>query len=58
MIKIKVWDNKEIDTLSDEIKDKVSQSIADYVLKHWDKSVDISTSKFNGKYEAEFTVIL
>lgn len=58
MLVIKVWDTKKIDTLSDEIKDKISRSITDYITEHWDKCVNIETSVSGGNYEAGFTITL
>lgn len=58
MLVIKVWDTKKIDTLSDEIKGKISRSITDYITEHWDKCVNIETSVSDGNYEAGFTITL
>ena len=58
IITIKVWDNPPIDTSSKEIKNKVSKSISDYILNHWDKCVQIVSSESEGKYEVEFCITL
>lgn len=58
MLVIKVWDTKKIDTLSDEIKDKISKSVTDYIIEHWNKCVNIETSVSDGNYEAGFTITL
>lgn len=55
---IKVWDNTTIDTSSTEIKSKVSKSISDYILNHWDECVHTTTSKSDWKYEVEFSITL
>ena len=58
MLVIKVWDTKEIDTFSDKTKGKISKSVTDYIIKHWDKCVNIETSVSGGNYEAGFTITL
>lgn len=55
---IKVWDNNPINTSSKEIKNKVSKSISDYILNHWDECVQTTLSKLEGKYEVEFSITL
>lgn len=55
---IKVWDNTHIDTSSTEIKNKVTQSISDYILNHWDECVQNASSESEGKYEVEFCITL
>lgn len=55
---IKVWDNAPIDTSSTEIKNKVSQSISDYILNHWDECVHITSSELEGKFEVAFCIVL
>ena len=55
---IKVWDDIPINTSSDEIKSKISQSISDYILNHWDECVHTSTTITEGKYEVEFSITL
>lgn len=58
IITIKVWDNTPIDTSSTEIKNKVSKSISDYIMNHWDESVHTATVITEGKYEVEFSITL
>lgn len=58
MTMIRVFDNKPIDTTSDEVRNKVSQSIANYVLEHWDECVHIKSFKENGKYNMDFSITL
>lgn len=58
MITIKVLDNTFINTSSIEIKNKVTQSISDYILNHWDECVQTASSESEGKYEVEFCIIL
>lgn len=58
IIVIKVWDNTPINISSKETKNKVSKSISDYILNHWDECVHTTTSKSEGKYETEFSVTL
>lgn len=55
---IKIWNNTPIDISSAEIKNKVSKSISDYVLNHWDECVHTTSSKSEGNYEIEFSIIL
>lgn len=55
---IKVWDNSPIDTSSTEIKNKISQSVSNYILNHWDKCVHAAPAITEGKYEVEFSITL
>lgn len=55
---IKVWDNTPIDTSSTEIKNKISQSISDYILNHWSECVHTTSSESEGKYEVEYSITL
>ncbi len=55
---IKIWDDTPIDTSSEDIKNKVAQSISAYILNHWDECVKIISSEQEEKYETEFSVIL
>lgn len=58
MTTIKVWDNTLISTSSIDIKNKVTQSISDYILNHWDECVQTTSSESEGKYEVEFCITL
>lgn len=58
MTMIRVFDNKPINTTSDEVRNKVSQSIANYVLEHWNECVHIEAFKENGKYNMDFSITL
>ena len=58
MVAIKVWDSAPIDVLSDEIKDNVSKSIANYVIEHWDECVQYTSEIVDNKYEAQFCITL
>lgn len=58
MTTIKVWDNTLINTSSIDIKNKVTQSISDYILNHWDECVHTTTVITEGKYEVEFSITL
>lgn len=55
---IKIWDDVPIDTSSQEIKSRVSQSISNYIIKHWDKCVYVTSTESGEKYEAEFSITL
>lgn len=55
---IKVWDNTPIDTSSTEIKNKVSKSISNYILSHWNECVHTASFESEGKYEVEFSITL
>jgi hypothetical protein len=58
MVGIKIFDNKEIDTSSVEIKEKVSTAIADYVKEHWNECVKITEQSIDDEYIVEFQVEL
>lgn len=58
MAVIKVWDDSPIDTSSDEIKKRVSKSIVNYVMEHWDECVQSTTEKFDNKHETRFCITL
>jgi hypothetical protein len=58
MVGIKIFDNKQIDISSIEIKEKVSISIADYVKEHWNECVKISEQYVDDEYITEFQVEL
>lgn len=58
MAVIKVWDDVPIDTSSTEVKNKVSQSISNYVLDHWDECVHTAPTESEGKYEVDFFINL
>ena len=55
---IKVWDDAPINTSSMEIKNKVSQSISNYIIKYWDECVHITPTETEEKYEVEFSITL
>jgi hypothetical protein len=58
MVGIKIYDNKEIDTSSIEIKEKVSTAIADYVKEHWDECVKNTEQYVDDEYIVDFQVEL
>ena len=58
MTMIRVFDDKPIDTTSDEIRNKVSESIANYILEHWDECVHANSFKSDGKYNMDFSITL
>lgn len=51
MVDIGLYDEKEIDTSSDELKEKVSNAIARYVIVNWDSVAEFEQNKINGRYE-------
>lgn len=55
---LKIWDDIPINTSSKEVKSKVSQSISDYILNHWDECVHTTPIESEGKYEVEFSITL
>ena len=55
---IKVWDDTPIDISSQEVRDKILQSISDYILNHWNDCVHIVSTELEGKYEVEFSITL
>ena len=58
MVEIKLYDEKEIDTSSIEIREKVSESITNYIKNNWDTLVKIDKNLFDGKYEVSFRIEL
>ena len=58
MIEIKLYDDKKIDTSSDEIREKVSKSVAEYIKDNWDIVVKTKNRLFDGKYEVSFRIEL
>lgn len=58
LVLIKVWNDKPIDISSQEIKNKVSQSISDYVIEHWNECVQISVTNSDENYDVEFSITL
>lgn len=58
MVEIKLYDEKEIDTSSIEIREKVSKSITNYIKNNWDTLVKIDKNLFDGKYEVSFRIEL
>ena len=58
MIEIKLYDDKKIDTSSDEIREKVSKSVAEYIKDNWDIVVKTKNILFDGKYEVSFRIEL
>ena len=58
MVEIKLYDEKEIDTSSIEIREKVSESITNYIKNNWDALVKIDKNLFDEKYEVSFRIEL
>ena len=58
MVEIKLYDDKKIDTSSDEIREKVSKSVAEYIKDNWDTLVKIDKNLFDEKYEVSFRIEL
>lgn len=58
MVDIGLYDEKEIDTSSDELKEKVSNAIARYVIDNWDTVTEFEQNKFNDRYELVIKVLL
>lgn len=58
MVSIKIYNESEIDTTSDLIKQKISDSIKQYVIDNWDKCVQIKSCKIENDHRVEFTIEL
>ena len=58
MVEIKLYDDKKIDNSSDEIREKVSKSVAEYIKDNWDIVVKTKNRLFDGKYEVSFRIEL
>lgn len=58
MVDIGLYDEKEIDTSSDELKEKVSNAITKYIIDNWDAVTEFEQNKINGRYELVIKVSL
>lgn len=58
MVGIGLYDEKEIDTSSDKLKEKVSNAITKYVIDNWDAVTEFEQNKINGRYELVIKVSL
>ncbi len=58
MVVIKTWNDKPIDMSSKTVKDKILQSVSDYIINHWDECVQISATNSSQNYEVEFSITL
>lgn len=58
MVDIGLYDEKEIDTSSDGLKEKVSDAIAKYVIDNWDSVTEFEQNKFDSRYELVIKVFL
>lgn len=58
MLNIGLYDEKEIDTSSNELKEKVSNAIAKYVIDNWDSVTEFEQNKINGRYELVIKISL
>lgn len=58
MVGASICDYKEIDTNSSEIKELVSNSIKEYIIKNWDECVFIEKSMSKDTFKAIFYVEL
>ena len=58
MIATSIWDNTEIDTLSDEIRKQIAQGVYQYILENWDKCVKTTNTKNGNRYETLFEIRL
>lgn len=58
MVGISIYNDKEIDTDSLEIKETISTSIKDYIINNWDQCVTIEQALVNDIYTVQFSIEL
>ena len=58
MVGIALYDKKQIGTSSEELKEKVSNAIAEYIIDNWDSVTEFEQKKFDDKYELVIKVSL
>lgn len=58
MVLIKIYDYEKIDTVSNELRKMVSDSISKHILKNWDDCVEEEYDEFNDEYEVTFKICL
>ncbi len=57
-IGIHIYDYKEIDISSPEIRENISIAVKDYIVEHWDECVTAEKHSQNGKDCAEIIIEL
>lgn len=58
MVQISVWNETDIDTFSNETKEKVSNAIKEYIINNWEECVSIEKSIQNNIYYVNFKIEL
>lgn len=58
MVNIKIYNKSEINTSSDLIKEKVSESIKQYIIENWDKCVQSKSYQTENDYRVDFKIEL
>lgn len=58
MVNIKIYNKSEINTFSDLIKEKVSESIKQYIIENWDKCVQSKSYQTENDYRVDFKIEL
>ena len=58
MVGIKLYDDKRIDTSSKELREKVSKSVADYIIENWDEVVVVESDYFDEQNYTTFKINL
>lgn len=58
MIQISVWNENNIDTSSNETKEKVSNAVKEYILEHWNECIKIDKSIQNNIHYCDFKIEL
>lgn len=58
LVSIKIYDESEIDITSDLIRQKISNSIKQYIIDNWDKCVQTKSYKTENDYRVEFNIEL
>ena len=58
MLSINIYDDKEIDTDSEFLKDKICEAVSAYIKGNWNKCVNYEKSKYENEYHCDFTIEL
>lgn len=58
MVQISVWNENNIDTSSEETKEKVSNAIKEYIVNNWEKCVLVEKNTQNNTHYIDFKIEL
>lgn len=58
MVQISVYNETNIDTSSKETKEKVSNTIKEYIINNWEKCVSVEKNIQNNMYYVNFKIEL